>query len=242
MAPHGVQVNAIAPGGIETPGASKPLEGSGMTPEQALEMKESFIRTRVPLGRIGQPDDIAKIAVVLASSASDYMTTDNGRGRRRNVARMTDDTPRSTSEGRPTVGRIVVGVDGSEHARRALSWAAHEATLRGAEIHTLNAWTLPVFSEVTAPTLAGMAQALEREAESILDTALAEAGLDTDAGIVVKREVVRAPAARALLSAAHGAELLVVGTRGRGSFKGLLLGSVSQQCAHHSPCPVVVVP
>jgi 2-deoxy-D-gluconate 3-dehydrogenase len=74
LAPHGIQVNAIAPGGIATEGASRPLEGSGMTAEQMKAVTENFIKLKIPLGRMGVPDDIAKVAVFLASSASDYMT------------------------------------------------------------------------------------------------------------------------------------------------------------------------
>lgn len=73
MAAHGVQVNAIAPGGISTEGTAAPLEGSGMTEEQMQAMIEEFMKG-IPLGRMGEPDDIAKVAVFLASSASDYMT------------------------------------------------------------------------------------------------------------------------------------------------------------------------
>ncbi len=74
LAPHGIQVNAIAPGGIATEGASRPLEGSGMTVEAMKQMVENFVRTKIPIGRMGVPDDIAKVAVFLASSAADYMT------------------------------------------------------------------------------------------------------------------------------------------------------------------------
>ena len=73
MAPHGVQVNAILPGGIATEGASRPLAGSGMTAEQMNETQSSFV-ARIPLRRMGDADDIAKVAVFLASSGSDYMT------------------------------------------------------------------------------------------------------------------------------------------------------------------------
>jgi 2-deoxy-D-gluconate 3-dehydrogenase len=72
MAPHDVQVNAILPGGITTEGASRPLEGSGMTQEQMDAVRAAFIE-RIPLRRMGVPDDIAKVAQFLASSASDYM-------------------------------------------------------------------------------------------------------------------------------------------------------------------------
>jgi NAD(P)-dependent dehydrogenase (short-subunit alcohol dehydrogenase family) len=74
MAPHQVQVNAIAPGAITTEGTSRPPKGSGMTEEQLRELKEGLVRTKIPLARMGVPDDIAKVAVFLASSASDYMT------------------------------------------------------------------------------------------------------------------------------------------------------------------------
>lgn len=73
MGPHGVTVNAIAPGGINTEGTAAPLEGSGMTPEQMQAMMEKFL-SGIPLRRMGEPDDIAKVALFLASPASDYMT------------------------------------------------------------------------------------------------------------------------------------------------------------------------
>jgi 2-deoxy-D-gluconate 3-dehydrogenase len=74
MAPHGVRVNAIAPGGVRTEGTSRPLPGSGMTAEQAERFQAEFVRAKVPLGRMGDPDDIATVVVFLASPASGYMT------------------------------------------------------------------------------------------------------------------------------------------------------------------------
>ncbi len=71
MAPHAVQVNAILPGGITTEGTAHPLEG--MTESQTKEMLEAFTR-KIPLGHMGVPDDIAKVALFLASPMSDYMT------------------------------------------------------------------------------------------------------------------------------------------------------------------------
>jgi 2-dehydro-3-deoxy-D-gluconate 5-dehydrogenase len=71
MAPHNVTVNAIAPGGITTEGASQPM--TGMTKEQTDAMMAGFTQ-RIPMGRMGVPDDIAKVAIFLASSAADYMT------------------------------------------------------------------------------------------------------------------------------------------------------------------------
>lgn len=72
VAPHGVLVNAIAPGGITTEGGSKQMPG-GMAPEDVRQLVAEFAR-QVPVGRMGVPDDIAKVAVFLASSAADYMT------------------------------------------------------------------------------------------------------------------------------------------------------------------------
>jgi NAD(P)-dependent dehydrogenase (short-subunit alcohol dehydrogenase family) len=73
LAPHNITVNAIAPGGITTEGASKPMEG--LSAEQLKQLTEQFVK-QVPLGRFGVPDDIAKVAVFMASSAADYMTGD----------------------------------------------------------------------------------------------------------------------------------------------------------------------
>jgi 2-dehydro-3-deoxy-D-gluconate 5-dehydrogenase len=71
MARHGVNVNAIAPGGITTDGTSKSMEG--LSAEQRAQFMAEFEKL-IPLGRMGAPDDIAKAAVFLASPASDYMT------------------------------------------------------------------------------------------------------------------------------------------------------------------------
>jgi 2-deoxy-D-gluconate 3-dehydrogenase len=73
MGPHGVNVNAIAPGGISTEGTAAPLEGSGMTEDEMAAMLEQFT-AQIPLGRMGEPDDIANVATFLASSAADYVT------------------------------------------------------------------------------------------------------------------------------------------------------------------------
>ena len=72
LAPHGIRVNGIAPGGIVTEGSSAPLKESGMTEEQMRAMTEEFTR-RIPLGRMGSPDAIATVAVFLASAAAGYM-------------------------------------------------------------------------------------------------------------------------------------------------------------------------
>lgn len=73
MAPHQVLVNAILPGGVSTEGTERPLEGSGLSVEETKAMQARFVE-QVPLRRMGNPDDIAKVAVFLASPAASYMT------------------------------------------------------------------------------------------------------------------------------------------------------------------------
>ena len=82
--------------------------------------------------------------------------------------------------------------------------------------------------------------ALEQAAREALDETLAEV-VGKEAGVPVEAKLVKANPAEALVEAAANADLLVVGSRGHGGFAGLLLGSVSQQCAHQAPCPVVIV-
>jgi 2-deoxy-D-gluconate 3-dehydrogenase len=73
MAPHGVQVNIILPGGVVTEGTNRPL-APGVSAEQARAQLEGFIKLKVPLGRMGQPDEIAGAAIYFASAASSYVT------------------------------------------------------------------------------------------------------------------------------------------------------------------------
>jgi len=140
--------------------------------------------------------------------------------------------------------RIVVGVDGSDESVASLRWAVDEARLRNATVEVVHAWHYPyaVSTEIT-----GMAAGVlnrddfEQAGRAQLDHAIEEAGAAT-AGVPIVPVLVEGSAAGRLLEAAAGADLLVLGSRGRGGFVGLLLGSVSQQCSHHAPCPIVVVP
>lgn len=133
--------------------------------------------------------------------------------------------------------RIVVGVDGSEQSKLALRWAAHLADANGAGIDAVMAWEIP--PNFGSPYVCDpyMPQV---DAQKVLSEAVAEVfGADRPARL---REVVeQGNAARMLLAAAEGAAMLVVGSRGHGGFAGLLLGSVSTQCAAHATCPVLVV-
>ena len=151
---------------------------------------------------------------------------------------------------------IVVGIDGSAGSVAALRWALAEAHLRGAPLRLVHAYQLPHFlaGEVGVglgtpgvPAYAGedverLREASEQAARSVLAGALAQADRDATEGIEVEQEIFEGPAAQVLIETARGAALLVLGSRGRGGFAGLLLGSVSQQCAQHPPCPVVILP
>jgi nucleotide-binding universal stress UspA family protein len=137
------------------------------------------------------------------------------------------------------VNRIVVGVDSSADAQRALRWALDEAALRGAELQLVHSYPTPELTALPAVVTLPSDEELRHAAEEILDEALAAAG---GPGEVNVTKTVRAGGAAAVLTeVAEGADLMVVGARGLGGFRGLLLGSVTHQVVAHSPCPVVVV-
>jgi nucleotide-binding universal stress UspA family protein len=138
---------------------------------------------------------------------------------------------------------IIVGIDGSVHSRRALEWAISEAAIRRAPLTVLTVqqavagyWGPVVYPQ--EPDLAEQAaKVAQEETDSVLET--------LDAGSrppsVSVRAVVGLPADE-LLAAAQDADMIVVGSRGAGGFKKLLMGSVSSQITHHARCPVVVIP
>lgn len=138
--------------------------------------------------------------------------------------------------------RIVVGVDGSEESLEALRWAIDEANRRDATVDAVLAWDYPMVTggPLGFGVLPGEPLEYEEAAEATLAHALAEVCED-DSSPPVMHVLTRGDAAQALITRADGADLLVVGSRGRGGFAGLLLGSVSQKVAHHCPCPTVVV-
>jgi nucleotide-binding universal stress UspA family protein len=137
--------------------------------------------------------------------------------------------------------RIVVGVDGSEGARKALRWAVEEADAHDATVEAVHVWQLPMITPgLGAPMVALDPSDFQRGAAEQLDEALHDA-LGETISDRVERVVVEGYPASVLLDRSEKADLLVVGSRGRGGFAGLLLGSVSQQCVHHAKCPVVVI-
>ena len=143
------------------------------------------------------------------------------------------------------MGTVVVGVDGSPFAELALRFAAEEAKLRAARLRVVTAWHVPAM--ISGGGFAPVA-VYPIDSKEFEDSA--KAGLEQTvrsfanelAGLEVEQVVERGQPSEVLVEQAEGGELLVVGTRGRGGFAGLLLGSVSQQCAHHAPCPIVIVP
>lgn len=139
---------------------------------------------------------------------------------------------------------IVVGVDHSSGAKAALRFALEEARLRGATLRAVHALLFgyigAVGFESSFPVLGGELDELRSGAEAALDTTLQEA-LPDAGDVTIERRVVGGTPAAVLVEESRDAEMLVVGSRGLGGFSGLLLGSVSQQCAHHATCPVVVI-
>lgn len=137
---------------------------------------------------------------------------------------------------------IVVGIDGSPGSLAALRWALAQARHRGSAVRAVSAWQLPYHQGFIGHlALESFHGPLAQAARHTIDAALADASIDTT-GIDVTRVVEEGAAAKVLIDAAADAELLVVGSRGLGGFRGLLLGSVSQQCAQGAACPVVIVP
>ncbi|MFR9730501.1 universal stress protein [Saccharopolyspora sp. MS10] len=139
-------------------------------------------------------------------------------------------------------GGVAVGLDGSPSSLRALDAAAHEAALRGEVLHVVRAWSLrtaprpPGFPAGAVPSMDAYQASVDESTAEIVRQRLGE-----PPPVPVRRHVVHSPSPQALLSASRGADLLVVGHRGRGGFAGLLLGSVAEQCVRHASCPTLVV-
>lgn len=142
-----------------------------------------------------------------------------------------------------TDAHIVVGIDDSPGARRALKWAAREARLHDARLDVIHVWAIPaqwaqgygVEWTMDLGELGGDAQSM---AEELVAGMLDERERPERINIAA----IEGNASSILLEASKSAEMLVVGTRGRGGFARLLLGSVSTAIVHHAVCPVVIIP
>ena len=140
-------------------------------------------------------------------------------------------------------GRVVVGIDGSDTSRRAVRWAAHEARLRGAKLEIVSAWHVPLYGYAHVGSVTAISQDILQGLVENTEEHLAEATREArvEAGdIELETIAAEGRPAKVLLQVSQGADLLVVGSRGLGGFRELLLGSVSQQCAQHASCPVVI--
>jgi nucleotide-binding universal stress UspA family protein len=132
---------------------------------------------------------------------------------------------------------IVVGVDGSPDAARALTWAIDEAKRRDMKlllVHGVEVGAVAASPYGGGQVLEQLEQAGKATLEQAVDVVRA-AGLEVDCRMEV------GSGAHALIEASRDADLLVVGSRGHGGFVGMLLGSVSNACTHHAHCPVVII-
>lgn len=138
---------------------------------------------------------------------------------------------------RPPTDRVVVGYDGSDVAGRALDWAAEEAGRLGAELVVAQAWKYP--HRLTRDGFERSCDIAQLDAALVLEEGVRRARERTSAKVV--QELVEGGAAQAMLDASGTADLVVLGSRGRGGFRSMVLGSVTLAVTRHASCPVVVV-
>ncbi|MGH3366978.1 MAG: universal stress protein [Nocardioidaceae bacterium] len=141
-----------------------------------------------------------------------------------------------------TRGGIIVGHDGSAHAEQALRWAADWAGRTGTPLHVVRTWTLSsaprpaTWEPGYVPPLKDFENAVQSALERDIEA------LSLPEGVPVTCYVLHGHPGRRLVEASAHADLLVVSTRGRGGFAGLVMGSTTDQVVRHAHCPVVVVP
>lgn len=148
----------------------------------------------------------------------------------------------------PSTAKIVVGVDGSDCSIQALTWAIRQAQLTGASLQVVIAWTAPTASYgAPFPVPDGLDFAADATdvANNAVTQALARIGETPNPAAPPRPQItvtaIEDHPVAALLHAANRADLLVVGSHGHGLLTGTLLGSVSERCVLHAPCPTVVV-
>jgi len=139
------------------------------------------------------------------------------------------------------MGKIVVGIDNTDASIAALEWAINEAKLRNCHLDVVVSWDYPIMA-AAEPV---MVQTPDRDmlvnsARVTAERVATNVGLE-NAGIDYSVHTPEGRPGEELVSMAADADLLVVGTHGSGTFKQLILGSVSNYCSHHSTCPVVLV-
>jgi nucleotide-binding universal stress UspA family protein len=130
---------------------------------------------------------------------------------------------------------IVVGVDGSPHSEAALRWALEQAEARKGEVTALFSWQIPFLSIPGAFDRNELEETYQHYVIQIVSA------VAPSPPVPLTTVVAEGDPAESLIAASRDADLLVVGTRGRSPFAGLVLGSVSQRCAAAAACPVVLV-
>ena len=185
--------------------------------------------TDQPGGGAGVPDEPAGRAEVVAAELGQIPLDPEA-----------DDSEVSTEA--EVAGGVVVGHDGSGCSQETLRWAATLAERASWPLHVVRSWRM-----TSAPRPAtwepGYVPPMTDYEQAVLDDLRADVrdALGAERAAHVVCHAVHMAPVKALLDAGRSADLLVVGSRGRGGFAGLLLGSVSDQVVHHAPCPVTVV-
>ncbi|MFC7495176.1 MULTISPECIES: universal stress protein [unclassified Nocardioides] len=138
---------------------------------------------------------------------------------------------------------VIVGHDGSSTSDLALAWAIDYAARFDADVRVIRGWSMSTAPRPASMTPGYVPPIEEWEAAVVadLERACSRVVAERGAGVEVSCEGFRGAAANGLVEASQDADLLVVGARGLGGFKGLALGSVSDQCVRHAACPVVVI-
>jgi nucleotide-binding universal stress UspA family protein len=139
------------------------------------------------------------------------------------------------------MGIIVVGVDGSEGAAYALDYAIKEAAVHGFRLRVVSAWEIPPTVLASVVASKEFYEEFRNNAVAVAEEAAARV-TELEPSVEHEELVVEGQAAKALLANAEDADLMVVGRRGHGSFREMLLGSISRQVVVHAKCPLVIVP
>ncbi|WP_087096021.1 universal stress protein [Nocardiopsis sp. JB363] len=142
-------------------------------------------------------------------------------------------------------GKVVVGVDGSDSSRRALRFALRHALLTGSSVEVVNSWEVPLPQDtesLAADAGAMHEEVFDRQSEEIVAGVLAEVIDDQTEDLDISAVRMQEDPVEALTRASQEADLIVVGSRGRGGVRGLIMGSTSQGILHHAKVPVAVLP
>lgn len=136
------------------------------------------------------------------------------------------------------MGRIIVGIDTSEDSRRALALAIDEAVLRASELVLVHAYPTPEIVALPAVVTLPTDDELKAAAQQTITDMLADVVIPE--GLTITTLIAAGGAARVLCEESKTADMLVVGARGLGGFRGLLLGSVTHQVVAHAHCPILI--